>query len=341
MKSSTTRTKYVTIRSCYRVQPDLLPLTFQFYSPSSLPFSTFDQLGHISIFLQDYEDAESWAYLDKLICQWRKEEEKVRKDCGDDPAPPYGRCELFRNQKPSDEWLQEEAASLKATNQTTAPVTSPVERPSPAHDTVESQAPTTEVTPEPTEATPSPSDSTAKDPTNSPSKSPTESGKDGMQAYNWPETKAPSSSPIEATESPSSTFKADGQEADGEWTEPPKIDCKSDKFDGINFSRMCSSNKACCEETMSSTSFCWESYDFLESMGVSRASACYHCCDEPKKAGNPKPEKEGLPKTIQCSAVENAYRMCKAGSCCESERSDSSFCKTAYSRWTDNQIEQI
>lgn len=53
----------------------------------------------MAIFLEPYPEQDCWPFLDKLICQWRQEEEKVRSECGLDPAPPYPGCELFRGQK--------------------------------------------------------------------------------------------------------------------------------------------------------------------------------------------------------------------------------------------------
>jgi Eukaryotic-type carbonic anhydrase len=62
--------------------------------------------------LQDFPDTESWAFLDKLICHWRIAEEKVRAQCGLPAATPYGRCQLFRNQQPTPEWLAEQAGQV-------------------------------------------------------------------------------------------------------------------------------------------------------------------------------------------------------------------------------------
>jgi hypothetical protein len=98
------------------------------------------QLGYVSIFLESYDDAESWPFLDKLICQWRLEEEKVRSACGLEPAPDYGRCRLFRGQKPSQGWLNEAGLGVDTfepqgveTPKPSSPVSIP--SPSPANDT--------------------------------------------------------------------------------------------------------------------------------------------------------------------------------------------------------------
>ena len=77
-----------------------------------------------------YENVNSWAYLDKLICQWRKVEEEVRAACGLPPVAPYGRCALFRGQAPTEEWLRE-SGLLQQSSSSTSPITTPVE-PAPA-----------------------------------------------------------------------------------------------------------------------------------------------------------------------------------------------------------------
>lgn len=65
-----------------------------------------NQIGYVSLFMQDYPDERPWHYLDKLICQWRREEEKLRSDCGLPPAPVYKMCELYRGQERSPEDIE-------------------------------------------------------------------------------------------------------------------------------------------------------------------------------------------------------------------------------------------
>lgn len=273
----------------------------------------------MAIFLQDYDDAESWAYLDKMICQWRIEEEKVRDACNKEPAAPYGRCQLFRNQEPTAEWLEE--SRLKH-NFTDSSSTSSSASDNSTFSSASDQVPT---------ASPTPAISTTLTPTNGPQ---------ALVASNVPDapTAAPSASSSAAGSDSAITSPVSSPV---EWTEPPKIDCGSSDFDEVDFERMCSSSKACCEPVRSSTDFCWDSYDALETVGVSVESACYHCCSDNKIASKPTPELPGLPKDIQCSEVENAYRMCKEGSCCEAERSDSSFCADEYGLWSDSELAQI
>ncbi|KAG7370840.1 Eukaryotic-type carbonic anhydrase [Nitzschia inconspicua] len=65
-----------------------------------------NQIGYVSLFLQDYPDERPWHYLDKLICQFRREEEKQRAACGLPPAPVYKMCELYRGQVRTPEDLE-------------------------------------------------------------------------------------------------------------------------------------------------------------------------------------------------------------------------------------------
>ena len=212
--------------------------------------------------MESYVGIESWSFLDKLICQWRLEEEKVRSACGVDPAPDYGRCRLFRGQTPSKEWLI--SAGLSP----------------PDGGNVQSLQPM-------------------------------------------------------ATESPVVTQQAISAVA----PETPviaNIDCSAYNVD---YSRMCAnSNTACCNDVRSDSDFCWDVYE-KAFPGDLMSSACNHCCpDGPKTVGPPHPEKSGLPKTIQCSDVENPFRIC--GGCCVDPRSPTSYCNDVYEKYGDS-LEEI
>ena len=139
--------------------------------------------------MQDYPDEPSWPYLDKLICQWREKEEKVRAACGEPPAPPYGRCRIFseRGQQPTEEWL-EEAGMSPTSSPTDRPSVSPSASPSAAPSTKPSAAPTAPPSSSPTAApSPSPSAYPTLSPTAAPSRSPVTSspveeiGDDGIE----------------------------------------------------------------------------------------------------------------------------------------------------------------
>jgi Eukaryotic-type carbonic anhydrase len=113
------------------------------------------------------------------------------------------------------------------------------------------------------------------------------------------------------------------------------IDCNDGK---VNYDRMCNSMDPCCEDPVSASKFCWESYDIL---GDAVAAACYQCCDTPKSIGSFPPEKLGLPKTIQCSAIDNPVRMCKLGGCCSSPRSTSTYCQEQYALYNESDLKEI
>ena len=50
-------------------------------------------MGTVSVFLKAYEDAAPYRYLDKVICQWRRKEYEVRKECNLPlVAPTYPGC---------------------------------------------------------------------------------------------------------------------------------------------------------------------------------------------------------------------------------------------------------
>ncbi len=112
----------------------------------------------------------------------------------------------------------------------------------------------------------------------------------------------------------------------------------------ISGSRMCFSSDACCESTRADTSFCWDVYDNYFP-GNDIYSACSSCCvneanPDGKEVGPPNPpHPTGIEKTLQCSAVENPYRMCKADSCC-SGSDDSGYCQELQDQWGDD-MEQI
>jgi hypothetical protein len=57
-------------------------------------------MGTVSVFLQAYDDAPPYRYLDKVICQWRRKEYDVRKKCGLDPVPStYPGCFPLKRKK--------------------------------------------------------------------------------------------------------------------------------------------------------------------------------------------------------------------------------------------------
>ncbi|KAL3922274.1 MAG: hypothetical protein SGILL_002293, partial [Bacillariaceae sp.] len=75
-----------------------------FYSVTADEAGVNNEMGTVSVFMQAYDDAPPYRYLDKLICQWRRKEWEVRKACNKDPIEtgypgcfPYNRRNLRTN----------------------------------------------------------------------------------------------------------------------------------------------------------------------------------------------------------------------------------------------------
>jgi hypothetical protein len=50
----------------------------------SIPW--WNEMGTVSVFMQAYDDAPIYRYLDKVICQWRRYEYQMRQECGLEPV---------------------------------------------------------------------------------------------------------------------------------------------------------------------------------------------------------------------------------------------------------------
>lgn len=273
--------------------------------------------------MQDYPDAESWSFLDKLICQWRKEEDKVRESCGLPPVAPYGRCALLRDQQPTQEWLDEAAGLIhvSGSNQTS---TAPPEAPDDEQTYNESGVVDAPL-----------------GPSAAPSLSPgfRESGNGQPDSFFAPSSQPSLSSEVSGSDANSSI--------------PPPIDCLS--LGGV-LDRMCFSSDPCCSSPRSDTVFCANIYDNIFP-GEAMKSACYHCCATPLTVADEAVEIPGsantfsdMPSDIPTSSPESsiAYdvipppidcgndktlidRMCSSNDpCCESPRSDTMFCWNIY-----------
>lgn len=57
-----------------------------FYSTTAEEAGVENELGTVSVFMNAYEDAAPYRFLDKVICQWRRKEFEVRTACGLDPV---------------------------------------------------------------------------------------------------------------------------------------------------------------------------------------------------------------------------------------------------------------
>lgn len=100
---------------------------------------------------------------------------------------------------------------------------------------------------------------------------------------------------------------------------------------------MCRSSEPCCGSTRSATSFCWNIYENVFPGDLTYA-ACSQCCS--LAVGDPAPILSSMPKTIQCSSIDNPYRLCKPNSCCSNPRSSSRFCAAVYDQYGDD-MEQV
>jgi carbonic anhydrase len=66
---------------------------YHFYSVSAAEAGVANEMGTVTVFMNVYEDAAPYRYLDKLLCQWRRHEHEVRQQCGLHPIEePYPGC---------------------------------------------------------------------------------------------------------------------------------------------------------------------------------------------------------------------------------------------------------
>eukprot|EP00529_Nitzschia_sp_RCC80_P013396 CAMPEP_0113481950 /NCGR_PEP_ID=MMETSP0014_2-20120614/22670_1 /TAXON_ID=2857 /ORGANISM="Nitzschia sp." /LENGTH=597 /DNA_ID=CAMNT_0000375457 /DNA_START=297 /DNA_END=2090 /DNA_ORIENTATION=- /assembly_acc=CAM_ASM_000159 len=56
-----------------------------FYSATARQAGVNNEMGTIAVFMQAYDDAPPYRFLDKMICQWRRKEYEDRLACGLDP----------------------------------------------------------------------------------------------------------------------------------------------------------------------------------------------------------------------------------------------------------------
>lgn len=74
-------------------------------------------MGTVTAFLQVYDDAKDWDELNTVICEWRKAEEKTRKECGLPSIDiKYDGCNLKKNIFTSDSQGQRRKMSISDTD---------------------------------------------------------------------------------------------------------------------------------------------------------------------------------------------------------------------------------
>jgi hypothetical protein len=57
-----------------------------FYSVTAEEAGVANEMGTVAVFMNAYDDAPPYRFLDKLICQWRRKEFEVREECGLPPV---------------------------------------------------------------------------------------------------------------------------------------------------------------------------------------------------------------------------------------------------------------
>lgn len=66
---------------------------YHFYSVDAEEAGVNNEMGTVAVFLQAYDDAADYAILNEIICGWREEEERVRRECGlPSVTEPYPGC---------------------------------------------------------------------------------------------------------------------------------------------------------------------------------------------------------------------------------------------------------
>jgi carbonic anhydrase len=69
-----------------------------FYSASATEAGVNNELATVSMFMEVYDDAPPYRYLDKVLCQWRRHEHETRMACGLDPIEgSYPGCFPYQN----------------------------------------------------------------------------------------------------------------------------------------------------------------------------------------------------------------------------------------------------
>jgi carbonic anhydrase len=72
-----------------------------FYSVTGEEAGVDNEMATVSIFLEAFEDYPPYPHLDRIICEWRKAEDKTREECGLPAVGPYPGCfEITRGHTP-------------------------------------------------------------------------------------------------------------------------------------------------------------------------------------------------------------------------------------------------
>ncbi len=98
----------------------------------------------------------------------------------------------------------------------------------------------------------------------------------------------------------------------------------------INLDRICS-DSGCCTNPRSATTHCHGVYNFFLS---DMDEVCSACCNPSKQVGLPPLDHPIYPQ-IDCTLVNNPFRMCKPNSCCERGPSSSAYCAGVFDTYED------
>jgi carbonic anhydrase len=101
-----------------------------FYSVTGEEAGVDNEMATVSIFLEAIEDSPPYLHLDRIICEWRKAEDKTREECGLPAVGPYPGCfDISRGHTsfPSDAPVQPTMAPVVPTLE---PTTGPPMEPS-------------------------------------------------------------------------------------------------------------------------------------------------------------------------------------------------------------------
>jgi hypothetical protein len=63
-----------------------------FYSLSGADAGVDNEMATVAVFLQAYDDSPPYPHLDRLICEWRKAEDRTREECGLPSVAHYPGC---------------------------------------------------------------------------------------------------------------------------------------------------------------------------------------------------------------------------------------------------------
>lgn len=225
----------------------------------------------------------------------------MRAKCNLPAATPYGRCQLFRNQEPTPDWLSEQAGLINDIEPPRNPYWN------------KTQTGTRAPTPPPTTLAPVAITRPA------------------------PFSIAPVSAPVQDvfTANPVSSAPIAATTL-APVDAIPLINCGA--WD-INFPRMCSSKEACCGTVRADSAYCWDVYEQLGTGIQAACHHCCDPSQPVGPTAPVRADLPQSIQCANLENIPN--RMCREDSCCSNPRSESKYCTSIYDGFSDNEIEQI